>query len=264
MAFWPLEGRRYDMPALFGPSSVPDKTVIEDAHAIVLSAPISRDAAETLLPNQFRSPDAPVLSLAYVQYNDVDYLGGRGYNEIVVTVSAIHEGNDGTIAAAYAPVLWVNKAGALIAGREFMGLPKLLGNIPDSVEVEGGYRFSCFEEDALLLQGEATDLAPLAAPALDRVNARAGEVRTFGWKYIPGPNGSCDVDYPLVNVMRWNYRTAATGRGALTFAKPSGSDAPFSEAAIATLRGVPLQGEIRAFYGRGEATIDRQATRRIA
>lgn len=264
MGFSPLAGRRYDMPALFGPSPIPDNTIVENARSIVLSVPISASSAETLLPDHFGAPDSPVLSVAYVQYDSVDYLGGRGYNEIVVTVSAIHEGPDRVIAAAYAPVLWVNKIGALISGREYMGLPKLFGIIPKCDDTDDGYEFRCLEEDALLLQGSASQLAPITGTSLDKLNARTTQVRTFGWKYIPGPEGNSDIDYPLVNVMRWNYHEAATGRGQLSFSDVDRREAPMSAGALEVLRSIEPEGEMRAFYGRGVATIDRRATTRLA
>ena len=105
MAFSALKDRRYDMPAMFGPSPVPDRTVIEDAHAIVLSFPITRAAADTLLPNHFRAPEVASASISYVSYKDVDYLGGRAYNEVVVSVSALHDEGSEVIAASFAPIL---------------------------------------------------------------------------------------------------------------------------------------------------------------
>lgn len=264
MGFSPLAGRRYDMPALFGPSPIPDSTVVENARSIVLSVPISVSSAETLLPVHFRPPENPTLSVAYVQYDVVDYLGGRGYNEIVVTVSAIHEGPDGVIAAAYSPVLWVNKVGALISGREYMGLPKLFGIIPECNDTDGGYEFCCFEEDTLLLRGSASELAPITGSSLEKLNARTKQVRTFGWKYIPGTEGNSDIDYPLVNVMRWNYHEAATGRGQFFFSDVDRRDAPMSSGALEVLRSIEPEGEMRAFYGKGVATIDRRATTRLS
>lgn len=264
MGFTPLKGRRYDMPAMFGPSPVPDRTVIEDAHAIVLSFPTSRDAAEMLLPNHFRLPDAVTASISYVSYQDVDYLGGQGYNEIVVTLSALHGEVDDTIAAGFAPILWVNKVGALIAGREYMGLPKLFGTIPDAVISDSDAHFSCYEDHTLLLKGDASALRQLAPEVLDRVNEKAREVGTFGWKYIAAADGGSDLDYPLINVMRWHYNEAWSGNGSIEILTPDRAAAPFSAAALSVLTKLPLEGPVRAFRGKGRATIDRRATRKLA
>ncbi|MEJ7935010.1 acetoacetate decarboxylase family protein [Sphingobium sp. AN558] len=263
MVFVPLEGQRYDMPAMFGPSPVPDRTVIDDAHAIVLSYVTSPEVAASLLPGHFRLPEIVTASLSYVSYQNVDYLGGRAYNEIVFSVSAVHGDGDETIVAAFAPILWVNKVGALVAGREFMGLGKLFGTIPDAFVGGAEASFSCYEDENLLLRGCASSLRRLAPAALERVNDKAGEVRTFGWKYIAAPGGGSDLDYPLINVMRWNYRDAWSGEGGIEFQTPDRLAAPFSAAAIAVLAKLPVEGPIRAFRGTGCATIDRSATRRL-
>lgn len=263
MSFVPVRGERYDMPVVFGPSPVPDRTVITDAHSIVLSFATSRAAAAVMVPSHFSLPEVVTASVSYVSYKDVDYLGGRGYNEVVISLSALHEGKVGTMAAGLAPVLWVNKVGALVAGREYMGLPKLFGTIPDAVVSETEASFACYEEDALLLRGAARDLQPLNPEKLQRVNERAGEVSTFGWKYIAGPDGP-DADYPLVNVMRWDYREAWTGQGSLEFFPVDRSAAPFAAPVMKVLSTLPVEGPVRAFRGVGTATIDRTATRRLA
>lgn len=264
MVFVPLVGQRYDMPAMFGPSAVPDRTFIEDAHAIVLSFPTSREAAEAMVPAHFSLPESVTASISYVSYRNVDYLGGRDYNEIVVSVSALHQHDGVLTAAGFAPVLWVNKVGALVAGREYMGLGKIFGAIPDAIISESEASFACYEDDALLLKGGASSLRPLAPEALERLNARAGEVSTFGWKYIAATGGGADLDYPLINVMRWDYRDAWTGEGWIERLTPDRQAAPFSSAAMAVIAALPVGGPIRAFRGVGTATIDRSATRRLA
>lgn len=254
---------RYDMPVVFGPSSVPDTTTVPDAAACVLSFRTSTEAARSLVPDYFTVPEEPVVTAAHMAYHDVDYLGGRSYNEIVISVSAGYANGDEAIDAAFALVLWVDQAGALIAGREYMGLPKLAAVIPD-LEMEGARAsFCCREYDTVLLEGTVETLNPLPADKVAKVNARAGEVRTFGWKYIPAPGGGADLDYPILNVMRWNYKKAWSGSGSLRFHTPSYRDAPMSSPALRVLAELPQLSAARVFLGMGEAIIDRTATRRL-
>lgn len=255
--------RRYDMPVLFGPSNVPDQSFVPDAAACVLSFRTSPDVARALVPDYFTVAEDPVVTVAHMAYHDVDYLGGRSYNEIVVSVTARHGEGEERIDAAFAPLLWVDQVGALIAGREYMGLAKLSGIIPD-LEWEGTKaRFCCREYDALLLEVEVDDLAPLSADKLAAVNDRAGQVRTFGWKYMSAPGGGADIDYPTVNVMRWNYKNGWSGSGSLRFHTPAYRDAPMSSPAMAVLAELPQLSSPRVFLGIGEAVIDRTATRRL-
>lgn len=256
-----LPNLRHDMPATFGPSPIPDKTFVKDAAALVLTFETVAEAVRPLVPDHFELPERPTLSVAHVSYQDVDYLGGRGYNEIVVTISA--ERNDGAdrMKAGYAAILWVDQIGALIAGREYMGLPKLFGTIPD-LEVDNGHaRFTCYEYDALLMEGEVENLSAIGQDQLAKLNARAGRVGTFGWKYIAAPQGKSHLDAPMLNVMRWSYESAWTGSGSIRFFPRSIAEAPMSRQAVTILADLPQIGPVKAFYGRGEATIDRAATR---
>lgn len=255
--------RRYDMPASFGPSQVPEHTEIRQASVLALSCPVAAGDLLDWIPEHFSLPAEPSLTVSYVSYLNVDYLGGRDYNEIVVSVDAQARDGDALVAAPLALVLWVNQVGALIAGREFMGLAKLPGRIPD---LQGEYdrpRFSMAEDEQVLLRGWAESLRGIPAERLRRINDRAGEVRTLGWKYIPNDQGGADADYPLVNVMRWRYDSVLTGEGDFQFMPATKAQAPLSHSVVAYLSGLRRLGPARAFYGRGSATIDRRATRRL-
>ncbi len=252
--------RRYDMPASFGPSAVPDRTVVDGARALVLTTHTRREAVEPLVPAHFSVPDRPTLTVAHMHYPDVDYLGGRSYNEIVVSVGAQFGAAGGRIDAALAVLLWVDQAGALIAGREYMGFPKLAARISD---LDEAMRFTCAEYDEAIVEGAARTLSPMGDEQLERLNARAGEVRTFGWKYIAAAGGGSDVDQPLINVMRWRYDQAWTGEGEFRFIPAAFADAPMSANAVNALAALPHEGPVRAFRGIGQATIDRTATRRL-
>ena len=253
-------GARYDMPASFGPSMVPHQTEIARAESLVLATTTTRDAVEPLLPSHFSVADNPALTIAHMAYHDVDYLGGRSYNEIVVSVGASFGAEADRIDTSLALVLWVDQPGALIAGREFMGLPKILGTITD---LGDDMRFVCSEYDVPIVVGGARDLAPITKERLAKVNARARDVRTFGWKYIAAAGGGSDVDHPLINSMRWVYDQASSGTGDFEFLPPAFADAPMSAAAVRTLASLPVAGPVRAFRGIGRATIDRTATRRL-
>lgn len=255
---------RYDMPALFGPSLMPDQTHVARAEAVIISYETTRDTAARLLPRFFELPDSAVVSVSRIDYDGVDYLGGRGYREVVVSVGAVYPGADGPLQAAFAPVMWVSEVGALIGGREYMGFAKLAGEM-QAMEAGADYRrFRCAEYGAVLLEGEATGLRQLSDESLAKVRRNAAEVRTFGWKYIPGAAGQPpDADYPLVNSMRWDYQRAWGGEGRLTWQRPDAQAAPLSSRIVAALAAIPVKEYRRAFVGEGSAIIDRAATCRL-
>lgn len=255
---------RYDMPAVFGPSLMGDETQVPHAEVIVVSYETERDAAARLLPRFFELADTAVISVSHIDYHDIDYLGGRGYREVVISVGAVYDGPGGPLQAGFAPVMWVSEAGALTAGREYMGFAKLLGEI-ERVDAEPERRrFQCAEYGTVLLEGEASLLRPLSGETLERVCRNSAEVRTFGWKMIPGPQGAApDADYPLENLMRWSYARAWSGEGRIAWHAPEQRAAPISARVIAAMAAIPVKEYRRAFVGEGSAVIDRAATRRL-
>lgn len=254
---------RYDMPVAFGPSLMPDRSDVRDAEVIALSFETTADAAQALLAPGMVPAERPSFSITRITYPSVEYLGGRGYREIVVAIAARFRSVEGEIAAGYAPVMWVDEVGALIAGREYMGFGKLPAELPPIERVGTDSRFECRENDALLLSGAAMGLTPMADDKLQRVNSGAGEVITMGWKHIPSSDGTPDADYPLANVTRWTYREAWTGASTIDFHRPDSRAAPLSSRVVAALSALPIIKPRAAFVAIGDAIIDRAATRRL-
>jgi acetoacetate decarboxylase len=255
--------QRYDMPAMFGASLLPDQSIVYNTTVAAISFETEIAAAAFLLPRFFRLTEVPVVTLTYINYPSLEYLGGRGYKELVVAVSAIYANDDGDIKAGFAPVMWVDQVGALISGREYMGFGKLLGNF--QVERGDGHLlFRCSEYDSVLVEGETSQLTAITEDRLQRINIGAAEVKSFGWKYIASNEDVPDADYPLVNVTRWKYHRAWSGAGRLKFHDVSDRDAPMSSRVIAELSRLPIRGQSRAFVAEGDVVIDRTATRRLS
>lgn len=252
---------RYDMPASFGPSAVPDVTVVTQAEVLVLAYKTCAKSSNTLIPNYFIADPEPTLTISHVTYRNVDYLGGRDYNEIVVTLGATANDRGRSVNAGFALVLWVDQPGAMVAGREYMGLPKILGHVSNLQADMDTLRFTCAEYEQVFLTGTATDLGPFPPDRLQRLNTSAAEVRTFGWRYLPAYGGGADLDQPTINMMRWNYQQAWSGTGSVEFAVPRFAAAPMSTAAIRAVADLPRLSPVRAFRGCGSARIDRNETR---
>lgn len=253
---------RYDMPAMFGPSLLPDQSPVEGVTVAAISFETSRDAAQALLPRFYEVADTPIVTLTYIDYPALEYLGGRGYRELVVAVASVYPDAAGDLKAGFAPVMWVDQVGALISGREYMGFGKLLGEFA-AERAEDRISYICSEYGTPLIEGEAYDLSPVSADGLARINMASAEVNSFGWKYIASDHGPADADYPLVNVTRWDYKRAWSGTGSLRFHAASRSQAPMSSRVVAALAGLPMLGYRRAFVAEGDVVIDRRATRRL-
>ncbi len=258
-----IPGTRYDMPAVFGQSLMADTTHVPEIEAIAVSFETDKEAAAGLVPRFFSVADRPIISMSRITYRGVDYLGGREYREIVFSVSAIYEGAEGRIVAPYLPVLWVSEVSAIIAGRELMGYAKLGGEIPSVESTATSRSFECAEFGTRLFLAEANDLRPIEAESFGKLRQGTAEAVSLGWKYIAGPEGTVDADYPTKVMMRWNYQRAWSGTSRLTLDAPTDRQAPFSARIIRAIAALPVRSFRRSFVGEGSAIIDRAATRRL-
>jgi hypothetical protein len=252
---------RFDMPIAFGPSHVPPQTPVRWAQSTVIRFQTDPSAARNICPAEFEIPEKPVVTVAHISYDGIEYLGGRGYNEIVLSVSALFKGVE-TCAAPYVPVLWVDQVGALMTGREFQGFPKLFGEIGRTGAGGTTSEFTCAEYEAPLLKGSICDLQALDESALHRVNRASAEVVSLAWKHIPSVDDIPDADYPTRSVMKWKYDQAWSGRGEVEFFKPDAASAPYSWRAMQAFADLPVLAYQSCFVGIGSAVIDRlQMTR---
>jgi hypothetical protein len=261
--FMPQTGVKYDMPVVFGPSLLPDHTTFGEVGMVSISYVTTPDAAAALVPHHFRLPTEPIVTYSRMTYRDVDYLGGRGYHELTVGISAACDTDAGEVRGSYMPVVWIDDAAALVAGREYMGYAKIAGELPP-VESAGDSRsFVVREYGAPLLRGEVTGVALLDDARLDRARQAAATTTVLGWKYIAGPGGIVDADYPTAISLSFWWSHAWTGEGCIEFDAPSVEAAPFSSRIVAALAALPVVRYRGAFVADGRGTIDRAATTRL-
>jgi hypothetical protein len=251
------------MPAVFGPSLLPDRTTFGQVGMVSISYLTTPDAAAALVPHHFRLPSEPVVTFSRMTYGQVDYLGGRGYHELTVGISAICDTDDGEVRGSYMPVVWIDDGAALVAGREYMGYAKIEGDLPAVESAEAWRSFEVGEYGARLLRGRVDGLAPLDDARLEGARQAAAATTVLGWKYIAGPEGAVDADYPTAIHLAFEWSAAWSGDGRITFDEPPPAAAPFSSRVVAALAALPVVRYRRALVAEGRGTIDRAATRRL-
>jgi acetoacetate decarboxylase len=251
------------MPAVFGPSLLPDVSRVPEVHVVSVGFETTRDAAARLVPKYFAVPERAIMSLSRITYMGVDYLGGRPYSELLLMVNVVYDGADGTISGPYMPVLWVSDVNAILAGREFMGHAKLYGELPPIAETPTSRSFDCSEYGAPLVHAEAFNLQPIVGDSLGALRLSTAEAYALGWKYIPGADGTPDADYPTRLTMRWDYQRAWSGESRLEFLRPTATEAPVSSRIMSVLAELPVKQMRRSFVGSGSCEIDRAATTRL-
>ena len=253
---------KYDMPAAFGKSIYTPVTHVPDIQLIATSFETTPEAIESILPRHLAKGDNNIVYVNRLRYRGIDYLGGRGYEEIIVGVNARHEHEGKVIKAPYLFVEWVDDVPAILSGREALGYPKLYADIPQLVEVEDRIRFQASEYGTKFLDAEVRKLKPLPESAMPKINSSVSEFN-FAWKYIQGPEGTIDADYITLTRMTWDYKQAWLGEGEARFIPSSFEETPASYAAAKAMAAFPVIEWKPAFVAKATAIIYRNDTKRL-
>ncbi len=257
-------GVRYDMPPMFGPSVAPDVETGFGAHNTTIDFETSGDAIDPLLPRWFRPAERCMLTISYRRMLDMAWMGGRDYQLITIAVTAEREVGGIVETNPFVLAIWESDTAPILAGRELMGAPKLFGEIP-AVEVGGAdHGFTCSEYGTLLYRGTATDLVEVETAKVERASERMKSALGWYWKYIPGPGGVPDADYPATMRMWTPLTRLWRGKGAIEWGSPDAKQAPYSGRIIDRLRELPVLSEVRSTVFHAEnCTLFRNQTVRL-
>jgi hypothetical protein len=261
--FKPEQGRRYDMPVVFGPSQLGGLANYSARRAISYSFRTDPAALEPLIPYHFRLAEPATVILHSSMLMGVDWLAGRNYHTARVSVQV--EARDGTeiLRGPFHLVDWESEPRAVIAGREYLGMAKIVGEIPEHEQGADTTAFECYEYGTRLLRVEVSNLQPVTDEELDRRNG-GGEFVTLGWKFIPGPGGTVDADYPVKMVSRGRVDAMWTGDGSAVLDQPTWEQCPVSARIMQTLAGLPVLERLPATVVTATGGIlDRAASARL-
>jgi hypothetical protein len=259
----PEPGVRYDMPVVFGPSEMPPQTTYGGKRAITHSFLTDPKAVEPLVPYHFTLASPAKISVIGRVHEGVDWLGGRSYNSVRVSLDVEARHNGEVLRGPYGLVIWEGDPRPAIVGREYLGTSKIIGEVPDHESGDGTAAFECFEYGTRLLRVDVSDITPVSDDVLARRNS-GGDTVTLCWKYIPGPGGTVDADYPIKMVSRGNVATMATGVSTLTFGDPTWQQCPVSHRIIKTLAELPVLEVLPASLTTSAGSVlDREASARL-
>lgn len=261
MAFEFDQTKRYDMPVVFGPSRLPDVTVMEDLRNVAVSFLTERSAIERFLPRFFELDGEPVVTVSSSQNGGVDWLAGRQYNVARVQVPVRFSGTEDVV-GPYSLVIWESDAKPVIAGRELQGYAKMVGEIPDHERSDGAAAFQCSEYGTRLFRGEVSGLEPFAPSVLEMLATEREQV-ALGWKYIPSPEGGADVDYPTKLLSSGTVSAAWSGEGTVSFDAPTWEQAPGSSHVIEALKTLPVLEYRTATVVHMRVSLPRNAVTRL-
>lgn len=154
--------KQYLMPAVFGPApgprQGPNGASLDPKPTLATRLFVSflgrEDELSRLLPQPLELWGDPVVTVEFVQLQQIPWLAGRGYNYLAVRVPACFSGRQDSVRGPFMLVLWENLADPIITGREQLGYPKIFADLPeprtsgDSISCHAswmGFRFADLE-----------------------------------------------------------------------------------------------------------------------
>jgi hypothetical protein len=90
-----------------------------------------------------------------------------------------------------------------------------------------------------------------------------GTLRALTWKYIPGPNGTVDANYPISYTQEVDFDELLMGTGEVEWASPTAEQAPISWRIPAVLSQLPVRRYLPAVGGSGPARLLRSTVERL-
>ena len=230
------------MPACFGPPKLPDVTRFDAMVTLAVRFVTDRARLQALLPAFFEVPEDPIVVIGHTHNVGVDWLAGRTYQLVRVDTRVTYRGTEETVTGPFGMVIWESEAKPVIVGRELWGNQKVVAEVPPHVLGETDGSFEIFEYGNRLLRAELSNLKPVSAATLEKMQGMWEDPENvpLGWKYIPNLEGGADADYVTQTPLGGTFASAMRGDGEVSFDSPTWEQAPGSAQIVAALRTLPI------------------------
>ena len=205
MSYHFLPKSLYRMPTHFGPSLGPRQGPegrryecrdTPHQHILSLRFRVQPEDVVELLPPGFSLRGEPSLGLEFAEITEIEWLAGRGYNTLGVTLPVDYTAKSGPVQGDLLLVLWENMADPIITGREDLGFAKVYCELSPLYRCDGGvtglaswdgYRFA----ELRCRDGQKID--PKELPSSESSG-------TLHYKYIPATGTAGDADCSYVTL----------------------------------------------------------------
>ena len=236
MSFRFIPGRTYRMPVVFGPGLGPRqgdqgrKFTSPDSHKTItrsVSFLTNRAQLEELLPEGFAVRGEPVATVFASYMTEIEWLAGRGYNVLGVTIPVTFTGKVDRAVGSFLAVLWENLTDPILTGREELGFAKIYCDLPEPRIHRGVTHCYATWMGFKFMDMTLSDLtpAPAAAPSAAQKDG------LLHYKYMPrtGAWGEADAAYVTLTPAATPQRVekeAWRGQGSVQFHRATWEDLP--------------------------------------
>lgn len=259
----------YAMPLAMGPlPSRADRprSVYRKTDSLFVQFRTEPDAIRGLVPGCYIVGEEATITVSFTENTGVDFLAGRGYRIVTITVPARFEGTRDQLAGPYTLVMYEDDAIPILGGRERLGVPKVYADITGLMPTaESTLRCEASLWGHLLFGIEVESMKRQSFIVRRTAEKRLNEHPYLCYKYIPSFDGAPDASYPTV---MWMDRTISelwigdTAR--LWFGDVSERELSFAGLLHDRLRRVPVGEVVMTGRMEGSAVLRQDPCRRIS
>jgi len=223
------ETATYYMPVSFGPARPLKAAVFEDVLSLATLYTTDKDMLAALLPPPFEPVDEPVVTVYFRKCSKVNILAGGSYSMMGLDLATYFNGKQDQVSGNYALVLWENDVFNTIRGRELLGVPKILADIPDPYRMGNNWRVQASENGRLLLNMSIKNVQPMSEQAIAQMNAGQKSKHWMSWRYFPNVNG-IGAALSQATLIGWEHTIteAWAGEGSIQYGDASWETNPMS------------------------------------
>ena len=232
------------MPFNFGPRETDQRNSgwYRDVSMLIIPYKTDAEMLRKLIPEQFKISDEPTVSVNYARNKDIDWLAGRNYNLISVSVEAIFSGDVDEVTASYNLVMWENLTDPILTGREMQGIPKIYADIDDISYDNNSANVRMSHFTSPILDIAISDAARLDKKIVDGIVKEKAYMKSFGYRYIPNVNPALPpvVAEPILHNSQNIFTEMSLGKGLVNWHSSSWEQNPTQSHIINKLKRLPI------------------------
>lgn len=123
----------YMMPQIMGPlyekEALP-RIQYPQTESFGIQFESENEAVRALVPECYDISQELVVTVVFAYHKGIDFLAGGAYSLATFQVSVSFAGSEDQIEGDYILVMFENKTRPILLGREFLGVPKIIADIP--------------------------------------------------------------------------------------------------------------------------------------
>jgi acetoacetate decarboxylase len=252
-------GKRYQMPAHFGPRPSSPKSSFKYHDITSMTVPFltDRDMLAQYLPEPFEVAENALVTVTYACNRNVDFLAGHGYNMVSVSAAVVFNGAQETLEGNFTLVVWENLADPILIGREMQGIPKIYADIEDHSVIAGDWFTSASHFGHKILDMFVSDLrAPTPEEADVYGKPGEGKDNPMGWRFLPAVGGfGQGINQFTTFPSKTTLSEMWIGQGRVDWQHLTWEQNPTQHHIVNALADLPVLVELPAMVARGSADL---------